>query len=294
MTLDQIETLRAIVDQGSFRAAAQVLHKSQPALTVAIQNLENEFGFEILDRSQYRPRLTPKGRLIYESALTVLMAAQKCQRHAQEIKSDQAEVSLRVAADPLVEHKFLKMISVECQAMPTPPFLVITKSLMSNGLLDLKENRVDLAFTVYGEPKSDYEAVFVQKIELVSVVSKRLLRLEGKVTRNFLRTQSQILAYDAIDQVSLDQRPVGAAFEGGPIIFVPDHFLKLQWIENDMGWGRIGRHEYQLRAKHLMLISERYCPSLTLNLSLVRWKARPLGPVGQSIWQKFLDTNDTP
>ena len=43
MTLDQLEVIHAIVEHGSFRAAANALHKSQPALSASVKTLEAEF-----------------------------------------------------------------------------------------------------------------------------------------------------------------------------------------------------------------------------------------------------------
>ena len=58
MTLDQIRVLSTIVQTGSFRGAAELLHRTQPTLSVAIRNLEREFGFELFDWANYRPVLT--------------------------------------------------------------------------------------------------------------------------------------------------------------------------------------------------------------------------------------------
>ncbi len=57
MTLDQIRVLSTIVQTGSFRGASERLHRTQPTLSVAIRNLEREFGFELFDRANYRPVL---------------------------------------------------------------------------------------------------------------------------------------------------------------------------------------------------------------------------------------------
>ena len=51
MTLDQLEAVHAIVERGSFRAAAEQLHRSQPALSASVKNLEDEFGIRIFDRT---------------------------------------------------------------------------------------------------------------------------------------------------------------------------------------------------------------------------------------------------
>ena len=42
MTLEQIKILAAVVEQGSVKKAAEIMHKTQPALSMSIQKLENE------------------------------------------------------------------------------------------------------------------------------------------------------------------------------------------------------------------------------------------------------------
>ena len=59
--LDQLEALLWIVRLGSFRAAARQLHLSQPAISGRIRELEGELGFAVVDRTEFRPGITPKG-----------------------------------------------------------------------------------------------------------------------------------------------------------------------------------------------------------------------------------------
>ena len=80
MTLDQIRVLSTIVQTGSFRGAAELLHRTQPTLSVAIKNLEREFGFEVFDRANYRPVLRTEGA-------KVLSQAQKIFGQVEELKS---------------------------------------------------------------------------------------------------------------------------------------------------------------------------------------------------------------
>lgn len=73
MNLRQLEHFVAIVEQGSFRAAASSLSITQPALTKSISSLEEELGVTLLVRSRGRSAsVTMFGRLIYERGLQVL------------------------------------------------------------------------------------------------------------------------------------------------------------------------------------------------------------------------------
>ena len=74
MKLNQLQILDAIVQSASLSGAALKLHKTQPALTLAIKNLEAKIGFELLDRSKYRLQLTEKGRVFHREAQQLLLS----------------------------------------------------------------------------------------------------------------------------------------------------------------------------------------------------------------------------
>jgi Bacterial regulatory helix-turn-helix protein, lysR family len=62
ITLRQLEYFVTVVDQGSFTAAAALLHVTQPGLSHQIQALERELGGPLLERLPRNVRLTPAGR----------------------------------------------------------------------------------------------------------------------------------------------------------------------------------------------------------------------------------------
>lgn len=61
MTLQQLRYLIAISETNSIRKAAEALFISQPSLSVAIQQLEEELGIKILNRSSRGVSLTQEG-----------------------------------------------------------------------------------------------------------------------------------------------------------------------------------------------------------------------------------------
>ncbi len=61
MTLQQLRYLVAVVETGSFTAAARALHVAQPSLSQQIRALEAELGGALLDRLPRAVRLTAAG-----------------------------------------------------------------------------------------------------------------------------------------------------------------------------------------------------------------------------------------
>ncbi|MFC2716925.1 MAG: LysR family transcriptional regulator, partial [Stomatobaculum longum] len=61
MTLQQIYYLTEIADAGSINRAAEKLFLSQPALTNAVKEAEEELGFRLFNRNSRGISLTPDG-----------------------------------------------------------------------------------------------------------------------------------------------------------------------------------------------------------------------------------------
>lgn len=72
MEVHQLRYFAAVVDTGSFTAAAEVCHVSQPSLSIQIAKLEEEAGGPLLERSRSGARLTARGRLLHARAAEVL------------------------------------------------------------------------------------------------------------------------------------------------------------------------------------------------------------------------------
>lgn len=61
MTLQQIKYIVAVADEASISRAANKLYVSQPRISSAIHEMENELGFRIFERSSRGVTVTPKG-----------------------------------------------------------------------------------------------------------------------------------------------------------------------------------------------------------------------------------------
>jgi DNA-binding transcriptional LysR family regulator len=75
MDLRQLSYVVAVVDEGSFTAAAAAVGVSQPTLSQAVRGLEVELGVELVDRSGGRVRLTAAGRALVDPARQTLRDA---------------------------------------------------------------------------------------------------------------------------------------------------------------------------------------------------------------------------
>ncbi|TAJ79974.1 MAG: hydrogen peroxide-inducible genes activator [Gallionellaceae bacterium] len=72
MTLNELRFIVAVARERNFRRAAEKAFISQPALSLAIQKLEEELGLKIFERGKSEVTLTPVGNAIVEQAQRVL------------------------------------------------------------------------------------------------------------------------------------------------------------------------------------------------------------------------------
>ncbi|MEM7036977.1 MAG: LysR family transcriptional regulator [Bacteroidota bacterium] len=72
MELRQLRYFVTLAETLHFGKAAEMLHMSQPPLSRAIKNLEEDLGYRLLERTRRKVELTPEGRFLYDEAQRLL------------------------------------------------------------------------------------------------------------------------------------------------------------------------------------------------------------------------------
>ena len=102
---DRLKKFVAIVDAGSFTAAAELLHTSQPALSNAVQKLERELKAPLLERGSHT--LTKAGQLAYEHGKRLQVHAQNLQTQLVALSEEKPTIHIGMI-DSVAEILFLK------------------------------------------------------------------------------------------------------------------------------------------------------------------------------------------
>src|SRR5260370_41234359 len=71
VTVDQLRTFIAAVDEGSFSAAGRKLRRAQSVVSRTRANLEAQLGVKLFDRSARYPQLTEEGRRLLADTRSV-------------------------------------------------------------------------------------------------------------------------------------------------------------------------------------------------------------------------------
>jgi DNA-binding transcriptional LysR family regulator len=89
MDLRQLEAFAAVMSAGSVTAAGKMLGRSQPSVTRVIQELEQELGFALFERSG--PKVTPthKAFMMYGEVESALLGIRNIRQRALHIAHDE-------------------------------------------------------------------------------------------------------------------------------------------------------------------------------------------------------------
>lgn len=86
MDLNQLEVFVTVARERSFSRAAEALHRTQPAVSQAIQRLEETLGEKLFDRSSKDGTLTPAGEVLLDHARHILNLRRSAVEAVQELR----------------------------------------------------------------------------------------------------------------------------------------------------------------------------------------------------------------
>jgi len=285
MTLDQLKVLCAIVDQGGFRAAADILHRSQSAVSIAIRKLEEELELNLFHRDQYRPGLTEEGRSLYEKARTVISHADDFSILAQHFSVGE-EPELRVAMSAIAPvEKIMAVLKQVTAFAPATKLVLLVENL--NGTMErLDDGDVDIAISEHFVDKSGYEYAVIDRVEFIGVVSSQTPHANkaSVLCEQDLEDVPQIIVRDTSHHV--ETKSIGIV-KSATRWMVNDFSMKKRIIAFGMGWGRMPRHmvENEIGTGELVQLRSPDFLPIAADVKIVRRKNKPIGPVAAKLWE---------
>ena len=183
MTLDQLRIFLAVAEHMHFSRAAEELYITQPAVSAAIQNLEEQYGVKLFHRIARHIEITEAGKLLQGEAQKILDQVNLTERGLRELNNlQQGELklgsSLTIGNYWLPEkisqfHRQYPGISVDCTLANTEEICAGT----ATGQFDLG--------LVEGEVQPALKSVLEEEI----IGSDRLQIVVGKSHPWFERTE---------------------------------------------------------------------------------------------------------
>ncbi|MBK6749217.1 MAG: LysR family transcriptional regulator [Pyrinomonadaceae bacterium] len=208
MDINQLEVLVTVANERSFSRAAEVLNRTQPAISQSIRRLEKEIGETLFDRSSKDGTLTFAGEVLLDHAKQMLNLRHNAENALREMRSlQQGKVSISAN-----EHTVFFLLPVIEEFHAEHPLIKVEvqRGVASRIPKQITAREVELGVISFSPNDESLHSVPVFTDELVLVVSpKHRLAGSGSVSIKDLGTE----AFIAHNAVSPYRRQVIESFE---------------------------------------------------------------------------------
>lgn len=285
MTYDQLEAFLRVATEGSFTAASARLHKSQPAVSKLVRNLEDELGIALFDRSAYRATLTDAGRLFFERAAALMEGTEALRSFGLELAGE-TEAIVRLAIDAVTPLGPILDVLRSVQARFPAVRIELRTERLSGALEALRDDGADLALaTNLGLDARTLEARHWTSVRILPVAraDHPLARSGAPPPGTLLREHAQIVLRDSAHGEASASLNV---LTGGLRWTVTDVAAKKDIILAGMGWGGLPEHVVapELASGTLVVLDVPEFEAGSMELFRVRRRDRRRGVVAQALW----------
>lgn len=289
VSLDQLRTFIASVDEGSFSAAARKLRRAQSVVSDLVSGLEAQIGVSLFDRSGRYPKLTPAGTVILADARGIITGVDFMKARAKGMASG-IEPELSVVVDVFFPIEAITEAAKEFrQHFPRTPLRLFVEAL--GGAYQPVLDGVASIGIVGPLPimPSPLSAERLNGVAFVMVAAHDhpLASFAGTIPKSELVKHIQL--------VLTDRSKLSAGLEFGVISSstwrLADLFAKHTFLLNGLGWGGMPLHTVRRdisegRLKEL-LVEDVPPGGLNLPMSAVYPTAAAPGPAGRWLIERL-------
>ena len=281
-TLDQIRVFLAVVETGSFSAAARKLNRRQSVISYTIANLEQQLGaLSLFDRRSRRPALTEAGKAILADARKLASGADGLQARARGLLQGlEAEVALAVDV-MLPGCRLVSALTGFRRAFPTVTLRLYTEALGSVARLVLDRTCAIGASGPLLRRSEGLVAVPLGSVSMIPVVapSHPLAALDGPIETAALDEHIQLVLTDRSELTKGEDFGVLSPQTWRLADLGAKHMLLLQGV----GWGGMPDHLVagDLEAGRLIRLRLKTFPNDFYGISGIYRADAPPGPAAR-------------
>ncbi|HUQ11640.1 MAG TPA: LysR family transcriptional regulator [Steroidobacteraceae bacterium] len=195
-TAEQWAVLSAVVELGSYAKAAEALHRSQPAVSYAIANLQESLGVKLVEIQGRRAVLTVHGETLLKRARSVLRELETVERLAQVLKQGW-EPRLRLVVDAAFPRARLLEIISEAQSRCADTQLQLEDAVLSGAEEAIIEATADVVVTTLVPP--GVLGTWLMDVAFIAVAhpAHKLFALDRELTADDLEHHTQAVVRDS-------------------------------------------------------------------------------------------------
>jgi DNA-binding transcriptional LysR family regulator len=295
VSLDQLRTFIAAVEEGSFSAAARRLGRAQSVVSQTLANLEAQLGIQLFDRSARLPVLTEMGAALVPEARGVAGAMDMFKARARDLASG-LEPELTIAIDVMFPIEVITHAVAAFQAeFPDTPLRLYVEALGAV-LQPVLDGRCAFAVmgslpTVPGELSQ--ERLLAVRMVMVAATAHPLALHTGLIPTSELARHVQL--------VLTDRSNLSHGREFGVLSpktwRLADLGAKLAFLRAGLGWGSM---PYSVVAEDLagndlveLSIQDQEPEGFLMPMLSVHRTDTPPGPAGRWLIERLKGTAST-
>jgi DNA-binding transcriptional LysR family regulator len=290
MKLEQLSMFVTVAQVGSLSEASALLHKTQPAISQGIKQLENTLNFALFSRNGYRLELTSAGKTMFHKAMKLLDDAAQLKQVAHHIAQGN-EVSITIAIEASFNLKGILPLLKNMQNQFPETQIIIRQEYITGAIEALLDGGADLCITPTMEFSAQEEKIekhLLNSGSLINVASPLLLKRNPNLRQaTDLLNEYQIIVQDS---GTGSKNIEWGVQQGQRRWYVNDFPTKKMLIESAMGWGKLPGYlaDEGIANNTLKMLSLSDVQNITpLKYYIIKKRGEVLGPVGEAVWKQF-------
>ena len=195
ISLEQWLAFKAVVDRGSYAAAAEALNKSQSSVSYTIQRLNEQLPNPVLRLRGRKAELTDVGEVLYRHAAQLLQQAAHAETIAQSMAAGlEAEVTL--AIDSLLPVDAVVCVFERFSQQFANTRLRVLETTLSGTTEALLERQADIVISATTPP--GFVSPMLCQVEMLAVAAPNhpLVRDRDEVSEMELKNHRQVVLRD--------------------------------------------------------------------------------------------------
>lgn len=283
VSLDQLRTFVAAVDEGSFSAAARRLNRVQSAVSTWVSSLEAQIGVVLFDRSGRYPKLTPEGVLLLADARNIVSGVDTLKARAR-LMSAGLEAELSVVVDVFFPTAvFSAAAKAFASRFPLTPLRVFVEGLGA-AYQPVVEGRCSLGILAplpLEFPSLVSESIGPLSLVTVAAPDHPLASFKRRIPKAALAKHVQLVLTDRSDLSAGQDYGVKSALTWR----LADLSTKHAFLRNGVGWGNMPQHMVSSDLADGTLVAldveDMLLEGVTLMMAAFHRASEPPGPAGR-------------
>jgi DNA-binding transcriptional LysR family regulator len=283
VSLDQLRTFIAAVDEGSFSAASRKLLRAQSVVSETISNLEEQIGVQLFDRSGRYPKLTSAGSVLLGDARSIITNVDMLKARAKGMSAG-LEPELSVVIDVFYPIDAVTQVATEFRQKYPGVALRIYVEALGGAVKPVLEGQCSVG--VVGSLPVIPDTLTFERLPgiaflMVAARDHALTSYRGKIPKDVLGKHTQIVLTDRSELSSGREFGVMSSATWR----LADLFAKHHFLLKGLGWGGMPLHVVRkdIEEGRLSVLPIEDVPpdGLMLSMSAVWQTKSPPGPAGR-------------